>query len=1038
MFIYNKDTIDFDNNGIGYLKDVISASVIDVLNGDYSLTFEYPTNSKLSEYIIEDNIVKCVVANGSKQLFMITNVVKNFDTLKVQAKHIFYKLLYNILEDVYPQNLNANDFLNWILNHTQYENNFNGYSNISSTFKSARYIRKNPVEAILGSDDNTMVNLYGGELERDNFDIHFNSRIGNDEKVKLIFGKNITGININIDNTDCYTRIMPIGYDELMLPEKYVDSELINTYPFPRIAIYKFEDIKYNPDDEEAYHNLNDAYDALRNKVQELFNNGIDKPSVNMTIDWVELSKTEEYKHYASLERVHLGDTIYANILGVEFETRVIKTTYNPLSNIIEKFEIGTIKPSIATSMNNIVKTVANISPDSILTQAQQNATSLITQAMGGYVYKTQSELYIMDTNNPQTAEKVWRWNINGLGYSSTGINGPYGIAMTMDGSIVADYITTGSLNTNVIEGYDSLVIDVRDATQQVAALSLTVAELNSKIKDVLDITTSAESNNGVVNLYNVNASEPIAVQINANIRDIKKLYPSDLGLFPSENLYPKSGAILTFKNVDTSDIYEYELPGDLLYLNNEVYDTFNLSYDESICQIIKRVGINNQGQKYELPVPVIESYTYPHIMLPTANEYEVKLVGVSEVYLFVRLMSSNIYTTQFATKVEMNSTINQTAQSITLDVDRKIDLVDEDIDTINGKLELKIDKDDDGQIVSMLNASADRVYLNSNRLVVNSSQFQLDANGNATFGGNLNAASGSFSGTLNASNGQIGRYQITSTYLQTGSGSSQTGIGGARAFWAGAESSASAPFNVSYEGALTATNANITGTIHSNSGSIGGLNISSGGLSNARASISNSGTISCFNSSGGSMILSNAARLSATAGVGISSNSTGNVSAPSKNIDIKACSLASVYLGCMSDSGGSSERNGITIYSGGIAMSRQPSYGSDKRLKTKINEIEDVSWIDELKVKEYEYKVSPGEKNIGLIAQDYEDKEYAKYFLNKDLNGMYCISYTDISNALILYCQQLKKQINNQQQQIDYLQKQINELKGIDEEWHM
>lgn len=94
----------------------------------------------------------------------------------------------------------------------------------------------------------------------------------------------------------------------------------------------------------------------------------------------------------------------------------------------------------IGSLFENIVPT------GTILDMARANATQLITNAMGGYVYKTNSELFIMDTNDPETAKRVWRWNINGLGYSSTGINGTYGLAMTMDGSIVADFITVGIL----------------------------------------------------------------------------------------------------------------------------------------------------------------------------------------------------------------------------------------------------------------------------------------------------------------------------------------------------------------------------------------------------------------------------------------------------------------------------------------------------------------------------------------------------------------------------------------------------------------
>lgn len=717
MFIYNNSETSFANNGLGYLKDIISASIVDTLNGDYSLSFEYPMGAKLSEYLIEGNYVRCKVSDGTYQIFMITNVVKTFDTYRIQAKHIFYKLLYNFLEDVYPQNLNCQDFLRWILSHTQYLSGFTGYSNITSTYKSARYVRKNPVEAIIGTEDNSMINLYGGELKRDNFNIYFNTRIGNDEGLKLIFGKNITGININIDNTNCYTRIMPLGYDGLMLPEKYIDSSLINSYPFPRIAIYTFEDVKYDPNDPNAYHNLNEAYDALREKVQDLFDAGIDKPQVSISVDWLELSKTSQYEKYASLERVHLGDTIYANILGIDFTTRVVKTIYNPLDDTTEKFEIGTIQPSIATSMNNLVKIVEKINPQSILTEAQQNATSLITQAMGGYVYKTNNELYIMDTDNPNTAEKVWRWNINGLGYSSTGINGPYGLAMTMDGAIVADFITTGTLNTNVIQGYDSLVVSVSDATQQVAALSLTVAELSSKIQDVLDITTSAESELGYVDLYNVNNSEPIMVQVHPNGYDLINLYPSNT-IYPDNFLYPRNNAgIIRFTNVETSEVFDYTIPGSLLYLDEDTYDTFYLSYDESICQIVRKVGVNNQGQKYELAEPITETYEYPYIVLTTGDEYHVELINTPTAYLFVRLMASNIYTTQFATRTELS----QTADRITTEVAREYATKDEmtssitqTADSINLEVGKKVGKT---EVISSINLTPETAKITANHV---------------------------------------------------------------------------------------------------------------------------------------------------------------------------------------------------------------------------------------------------------------------------------------------------------------------------------
>ena len=459
MKIYTSNTTDFNNNGLGFLSDAISCIIDDEINGNYQLTMEYIKDGKLAEYLVEENIIKCTVADGTEQLFRIKVVQKNFKTMVITAYHIFYDLLNNFLEDAYPQNLDGASFLNNILSNTLFATNFTANSNISD-IKSARYVRKNPVIAIMGDIDNSMVNLFGGELKRDNFTINFLTRIGNNNGVKLLFGKNITGINVTVDITNVATKVMPQGFDGLLLPEKYVDSPLINNYPTPKIVKLDFDDVKYDPDSTETgvYTNINDAYDALRAKVQEQYTAGLDKPQININVDWIELSKTNEYKNYTNLEKVNIGDIITANILDMDYETRVISTKYDALEERIINFQIGTFKPSIASKINKISLEVEETLPTSILEKAQVHATNLITSAMGGYVYKTQSELFIMDTNDPNTATKVWRWNLNGLGYSSNGINGPYNLAMTMDGKIVADFITTGvlagiTLSGNTIKG---------------------------------------------------------------------------------------------------------------------------------------------------------------------------------------------------------------------------------------------------------------------------------------------------------------------------------------------------------------------------------------------------------------------------------------------------------------------------------------------------------------------------------------------------------------------------------------------------------
>ena len=461
MKIYLQNETDFTKNGLGFLTDVLEADVVEELNGDYYLTFSYVLNGNLSEYLVQENIVKCPVAGGTEQLFRIKRVVKDYTTIDVYAQHIFYDLNNNFLLDTSPTNLTCQSFGNWILSKTDFATDFTFYSDISSS-ASARYVRRNPIEAIMGNIDNSMINIFGGDIERDNFTIKLLAQRGSNNGIKLLFGKNITDIKITSDYSTIVTRILPLGFDGLMLPEYYVDAPNIDDYLTPKIAKVEFSNIKYDPQSTEAgvYTDLEDAYTALRNAAYALFDDGLDLPSINIKIDWVELSKTEEYKDYQAIESLHLGDYVTAEILGMDYTTRVVKITYNVLTDSIDKFEIGTMQRNIGNSININTQKVEQINPISILQSAKDNATAQINSAMGGYVVKTQTDLYIMDTPDTSTAQKVWRWNLNGLGYSSTGINGTYQTAMTADGQIVADMITTGTMSADRITGLKDVILN--------------------------------------------------------------------------------------------------------------------------------------------------------------------------------------------------------------------------------------------------------------------------------------------------------------------------------------------------------------------------------------------------------------------------------------------------------------------------------------------------------------------------------------------------------------------------------------------------
>lgn len=121
------------------------------------------------------------------------------------------------------------------------------------------------------------------------------------------------------------------------------------------------------------------------------------------------------------------------------------------LSSTVPKIQntIDQIKVDMAEQDNTV---------RSDMQEAIENATDLITGAKGGNVKVTitngkPTEILIMDTDDVNTCKRVWRWNIAGFAYSRNGINGPYTTAITMDGRIVADFITAGTMSANIIRG---------------------------------------------------------------------------------------------------------------------------------------------------------------------------------------------------------------------------------------------------------------------------------------------------------------------------------------------------------------------------------------------------------------------------------------------------------------------------------------------------------------------------------------------------------------------------------------------------------
>ena len=375
----------------------------------------------------------------------------------------------------------------------------------------------------------------------------------------------------------------------------------------------------------------------------------------------------------------------------------------------------------------------------------------------------------------------------------------------------------------------ESVISQTTEQNQKIAKVTQTVEELNSKISDIADITISGEDNDAMVEFTNINQSEPIRIVVRPILENISFLYPAN-NLYPSDTLYPKS-RIIRFENTKTNEIFDYELPNDLLYYDSENYDEFILDYDGQSCVVNKRIGYNADGTTYILDKETTIEYEYPRILL-TDGDYKVSVLGYNMAYIFVRLMAQNIYTTQFATKAEVTSEISQTALDINLSVDKKLSnystttemnsAINISAEAINSEVSKKVGED---EIISKINQTAEQVQIDANKISLNGKTINLS-------GDNVNIKSNNFNvdanGKITSTAGTIGGLNIETdrVYMDDAGLSSNKGV---YAFWAGesngehGSANTNALFKVGHDGKLQATSANIQGNVNATSGSFAG-----------------------------------------------------------------------------------------------------------------------------------------------------------------------------------------------------------------------
>ncbi len=376
---------------------------------------------------------------------------KNLSGITITATHIGYEANRNFIQSAYIDNGNGKQIMDKLKESLAFDQKFSYESDVTTYHQfSAKQV--NPIEAIIGSNNGNQ-NLAGvcdAELDMDNYTLILRERIGDDNGFRIDFGKNLASIEETIDDSSVVNRLYLIGG----VPEDTdydADQEPI-TYAYLSVSGVTEENVQIGKRENGDCKTVED----LKKWGQSLFDKDrIHEPKVTHEVDMVMLENTIEYRGlYENMMSLRFGDTAYISLksLDIEAKERMIEYVWYPTickyKSIVLGNDLGMYTSSIETQVTNVRKNLETRSDE--LINAVINATNWITGSKGGYVRmrpkNAPSEILIMDKPDVADAKKVWRWNLGGLGYSSTGVNGPYGTAITQDGVIVADFIKAGTL----------------------------------------------------------------------------------------------------------------------------------------------------------------------------------------------------------------------------------------------------------------------------------------------------------------------------------------------------------------------------------------------------------------------------------------------------------------------------------------------------------------------------------------------------------------------------------------------------------------
>lgn len=502
--IFPSTATEFKTQGLGVLTDAISCTVTEERNGAFELTMQYPDTGVHFDEITDRCIIYAIPSPyRAPQPFRIYRITRPMDgIIMVYAQHITYDLSGVPLNPFTA--INAPDALSKLSLNAALDSPFTFWTD-KSTVASFAVSTPSSTRSVLGGSSGSILDVYGGEYEWDGFTVRLYGHRGYDNGVVISYGKNLTDIEQDRNISNVATGIYPYWTNAegalVTCEPKIVNAP--GTYDFTRVVPVDFSnDFETQPTPEQLQ--------ARAEKYVE--DNKIGIPKTSITASFVQLEQFPEYEDLALLEKCDLCDTVTIRYpqLGVEAKAEIVKIETDVLLERYNSVEIGDVRTNIADTIVGQQQEIKQKPSETYLREAVLALTETILGASGGAVRLLDTNndgmpdtLYIADDPDPTKARNVWRFNHEGWGASDNGYNGPFSYGATLKNGMVADFITAGTLNADLVN-IVNLIADHVVSRNAGFEMDLWAAVLRLMENDNLRVRiySTAQGNGGIVQVF--------------------------------------------------------------------------------------------------------------------------------------------------------------------------------------------------------------------------------------------------------------------------------------------------------------------------------------------------------------------------------------------------------------------------------------------------------------------------------------------------------------------------------------------------------